>query len=254
MKLLTLPISLIALLFVLSGCAKTGSLTVMPPALGDYHINISPSEPTAGETVMFEVLRPDGFVEFDSATSFRWEFGDRSFAYGSRVEHTFKTESEYFVRLSMKRLDGSERMADQFLNVQPRLPEPETQPAAPKLPEIGDCLNVKIEIILPNPSSPEPDNEWIQLRNFCDVDLDLNGWTIAASHTSFTFDATTIILYNGTRRVNGLIFNPLGSLKHLYLRNTGDMIKLINPLGEVQHECRYLDADEIEDVEFLCLT
>jgi len=254
MRFFTYALTISATLLMLGGCAASNELSPVASTLTDYAIAVSTEAPVAGEAVVFEVLLPQGVSPVDNDLSFRWQFGDHGWAYGHRVEHTFSVAAEYLITLTIRRNDYP-RVLDRYLTVQKApAPEPEPQPDLPPLPPSDACLDVKIDALLPNPSGPEPADEWIQLRNFCDSDVLLGGWVLATGEHTFTIPAKLFIPYNGTRRIHGSTFNPDGALDVLYLPNTGDTVRLIDPFGNTVHQCVFQDADMIEDVEFLCLT
>jgi hypothetical protein len=94
----------------------------------------------------------------------------------------------------------------------------------------GESL-VRVTRLLPNPKGVDEGHEWIQLKNFSDVAVDLTGWTLVdRARNSFRLSG---LLAAGEERRFDL---PAGELP---LNNNGDQITLIGPAGNRMHVARY---------------
>ncbi len=118
-------------------------------------------------------------------------------------------------------------------------PEPEQSPPEPEpkqeLPEIGSPATeavtyptgVVFNEILPSPEGPDAENEWIEIFNQNDFDVDLSGWTIQDT----TGSAKTYILNSKISALGYLVF--LRPETKITLNNSSDGLNLFNPNGKI---------------------
>jgi len=103
----------------------------------------------------------------------------------------------------------------------------EKQALAPTIYSTSYFSLVYINELLPSPTGPDKENEWIELFNEGD-DLNLSGWQIrdvSGRTQSYYFSQETII------KNNDFLILP-SSLTKITLNNEGDSVLLINPAGE----------------------
>ena len=89
---------------------------------------------------------------------------------------------------------------------------------------------VYINEILPNPAGPDELDEWIELYNSNNFDVDLSGWqfkTQQGTITTFTIPQNTKILANGF-----LVFKRPDT--NIMLNNDGDGLNLLTPDGKIE--------------------
>jgi len=100
--------------------------------------------------------------------------------------------------------------------------------------------NIFINEVLPSPEGPDAEEEWIEIFNKNEFEIDLSGWKIqdtAGKTNTYTFPKNTRISANG--------FFVLGRpTSKIILNNDGDGLKLINPNGEIVDEVSYPKAEK----------
>ena len=115
-------------------------------------------------------------------------------------------------------------------------------------------LDVRITRLLPNPSGPEPDDEWIEVCNFGSAPANIAGWALTDNEGIYKFPAGTTIQPQGQDRdclkVYGSTYNPTGDKKGLFLANKRDEVILLDDQGKEVDRCEYEDAGE--DVIIVC--
>jgi len=110
-------------------------------------------------------------------------------------------------------------------------PSEEPSPAPEETSTYDLSKNIIISELYPNPNDNE--EEFIELKNTGDQDVDLNGWQIQdASERKYTIDATT------------KIEKYLVITNSVSLNNDGDTVKLIQPDGNVLDKVTYENAEK----------
>ena len=125
------------------------------------------------------------------------------------------------------------------LEAQSRLPKPEVPiaetptPAPPSRPTSNKAA-IRIVAALVNPKGREAGAETISLLNVSDVAIDLNAWQIADARSR----KDTI---GGISIAPGMMLTFI--LQRVKLTNTGGVLRLIQPNGEVMEEVEYTASD-----------
>lgn len=130
--------------------------------------------------------------------------------------------------LSVQALDQSENVATETINLQINIANYSDQ--------------VFINELLPNPSSPESEGEFIELFNNSNENVNLTNWEIGDASKTYTItEGTTIaaqeylVFYNQETGIS--------------LNNSGDEAQLQTPLGEIRDQVVYNDSAD-EDVSY----
>jgi endonuclease YncB( thermonuclease family) len=91
--------------------------------------------------------------------------------------------------------------------------------------------NIHISELFPNPSGKDSGNEFVELYNSGPNPVHLDGWSLGSKTK---------------KKLDGQMMAPFGFLifKNITLRNSGDTIQLIDPVGNVQSEVHYEKAQE----------
>jgi hypothetical protein len=92
-----------------------------------------------------------------------------------------------------------------------------------------------ISELLPSPEGPDAENEWIEISNQNDYEVDLSGWKISDTIGS----VTTYILPDGTIISNQGFLVFYRPETKIILNNDGDSLKLIKPDGSIASEVSY---------------
>lgn len=118
---------------------------------------------------------------------------------------------------------------------QPTPPAPETAPTAPTQLSAVYPGGIFINEILPNPEGPDETDEWIELYNSNNFDVDLSGWQLrdtAGTITAFT------ILPNTKISANGYTALKRPDTK-IMLNNDQDGLNFLSPDGKLVDSMSY---------------
>ncbi len=95
--------------------------------------------------------------------------------------------------------------------------------------------NIFINEILPSPEGADAENEWIELSNENNFEVELSGWkirdTVGAIKTYLMPERTKI-------KSNGFLLLPRSETK-ITLQNSGDGLEILNPAEEIVHQVDY---------------
>ena len=120
-------------------------------------------------------------------------------------------------------------------------PEPEPKPEPQPEPEIKPITypsSIIINEILPSPEGPDAENEWIELFNQNDFEVNLSGWKImdiVGKTKSYIFPEETKIEKQGFL----ILDRPKTKIT---LNNSGDHLKLFQPDGKIIDEAIFEKA------------
>jgi hypothetical protein len=101
------------------------------------------------------------------------------------------------------------------------------EPEQAKLPEQRDIKGIIFNEILPSPDGPDAENEWVEIYNQNDFEVNLSGWQIKDQ----TGKTKTYTLNEKISAYGYLVF--LRPETKITLNNDGDGLNLINPKGEI---------------------
>ncbi len=99
-------------------------------------------------------------------------------------------------------------------------------------------LNIFINEILPSPDGPDAENEWIELFNENNFEVELSGWQIrdtVGAVKIYTIPERTKI------KSNGFLLLRRSETK-ITLQNSGDGLEILNPVGEIIDKANYPKA------------
>jgi len=174
----------------------------------------------AGQDVVTNVgavIRFDGSQSFDPDNDqlvYIWSFGDGNSKEGTSIDHSYELQGKYIVSLEVG--DGKSTSIDTLIvNVYPQA--------------------IFISEFLPDPTTEEEKNEWIEIGNFSNYLADISGWEIADEGTSshrFVFPKNTFVLPNTFL----VLPRPLTKIT---LNNDKDSISLFYPSGQLADEVSY---------------
>ncbi len=176
----------------------------------------------------------------DDALSYAWEYREKI---SGKVLHStdrsnplsFKFESnmgEQF-EISLKLSDPFGGTHESIIPIS--LNECTAARGAPsaKLPASSFQLssNIHINELFPNPAGADKDNEFIELYNAGSVPVRLDGWKLGAKTK---------------KKLDGRVIDAKSFLifKNITLRNSGDIIQLLDPDTQIQSEVSYEKAKE----------
>jgi len=107
-----------------------------------------------------------------------------------------------------------------------------------KLEPIVYPSNIFLNEILPSPEGPDAENEWIEIFNGNNFEVDVSEWQIRdiiGATKTYTIPERTKI------DPNSFLLLPRPETK-ITLQNSGDVLELLNPIGEVVHKANYPKA------------
>lgn len=85
----------------------------------------------------------------------------------------------------------------------------------------------------------DPLRERITLCNHGPAPVDLGGWTLEDGQGDYAIPHGTGVLPGGRWSVAGAELNPRGDRRGLWLNDTGDLVRLLDPAGRRVDECRW---------------
>ena len=161
--------------------------------------------------------------------------------------------------ISEKRVEDIKKQGLAYVNIQEEpgpMPEPKpVQEAEPeisststeKLVEVSPPLiiypsNVVINEILPSPTGPDSEGEWIEILNGNNFEIGLFGWQI----TDITGKTTSYIFPKETTMSPGEFLVLWRPISKITLNNSGDGLKLIQPDGNIADIVNYEKAKQGE--------
>ena len=107
-----------------------------------------------------------------------------------------------------------------------------------EIESIAYVSGIFINEILPSPQGADAENEWIEIFNANDFEVELWGWQIkdaTGATKTYAFPKDTKI------QANNFLVLPRTQSK-IVLQNNGDGLKLLSPLEEVVHQVNYAKA------------
>jgi len=132
-----------------------------------------------------------------------------------------------------KQLQESPQIKDKAQTVEEKPVEPEPQP---QIYPSGIVLNE----ILPSPEGPDEKEEWIEIFNQNNFEVDLSGWQIAD-----TEGKTTIFIFSTGTKISAKGFLVLSRpTTKITLNNDGDGLNLIQPDGKIIDSVTYKKAPQ----------
>lgn len=157
--------------------------------------------------------------------------------------------------ISEKRVEDIKKQDLAYINTQEepepkpaQEPEPETSSTSTKKlleaspPSIIYPSNVVINEILPSPTGPDSEEEWIEILNGNSFNISLFDWQIVdvtGKTTSYIFPKETTMSPNGFF----VLWRPVSKIT---LNNSGDGLKLIQPDGNIADTVNYEKAKQGE--------
>jgi PKD repeat protein len=191
----------------------------------------SPEEASIGEEIFFD--GSDSYDEDGEIVAYLWDFGDGNATEETSPAHIYNNPGRYKITLTVKDKDGGAGSAEAFIDISSG-----NDDAAENIPAGGDAPII-INEALPNPEGSDSE-EWIELFNAGENDVDLSGWQLddgEGGSKPYKIPDGIIIGKN-----DFLVFQK-EKIK-LALNNTFDSIRLINPMGEIISETNYDEVPE----------
>ncbi|MFA4830729.1 MAG: lamin tail domain-containing protein [Patescibacteria group bacterium] len=153
--------------------------------------------------------------------SYEWKIEDAIIGNEATITHTFTTAGTFAVTLTVTDDDGATDLETLNIVVSDSIPTPTSTPA---LIVINEFVS----------DAPEGQNEWIELYNASTLTVNLTGWTLADGVGTISSPTNTI-------ETLGFAVIALASSK---LNNSGDIIILKNPTGEIIDKAVYGNWDD----------
>ncbi len=109
-----------------------------------------------------------------------------------------------------------------------------------ELQEPSYSENLVINELLPNPSGPETDSEFIEIYNSGDDDIDLANWKLSDGSRTWTIPSG-----NTLNTKNYIAF--YNQITNISLNNTGDAVSLLAPNDEERDQVAYTESANEEE-------
>jgi PKD repeat protein len=188
--------------------------------------------------------------------SYNWDFGDRSTGQGVTPTHQYQAVGSYTVTLTVS--DGELTASDSLAvsvavaDETPTIPdepneESEDPPVSPHQPDRTNTNSssghapvtmsgkLRLTEVFPNPDGSDQAGEFIELYNADKAPIPLAGWTISDGKRTISLPETSTI---GIKKFLSLPY----STSHLFLNNSGGILKLIDPFGLTISNVAYPEA------------
>lgn len=162
---------------------------------------------------------------------YHWDFGDGQNGDEPKENHSYEKAGNYLVKLKITDPAGLSNEATKNIVVENKIVDL-------KLSDIKLIDFAKSDLLItefiPNPTGSD-DNEWIELYNSSNKDIDLLGWQLDdqdGGSKAYSFATSTIISAGSF-----LVLDR--STSQITLNNTEDSVRLLTPLNEVWQEIKY---------------
>jgi len=173
-------------------------------------------EINAGDTVFFD--GSDSFDEDGDDLEYFWDFGDGNEGEGAQIDHKY----EHYGRFSaILRVSDGKTAASNAIWV--------------NAVKIDYSKNIHINSFLPNPAGPDMNNEWIEICNSGLKLTNLSNWILDdiqdGGSNEYAIKNTEIDAKECVKFYR--------KETKIALNNNGDVVRLINPAGEIVDEIKY---------------
>ncbi|HRH33093.1 MAG TPA: lamin tail domain-containing protein [bacterium] len=215
------------------GANKIWKWTSTPTLMGT-NISVLPPKVLFSYSGEMEVGKKIRFDSSDSDTgitplTYTWNFGDQSTSTQANPEHTYKTTGTYDVSLTLKNSFGSETVTKKLKIVA----SSDTGVLGAMITSSEDIdsvsstsssdFNININEIFPNPTGKDDGQEWVEIINSGNKNLDLKNWHLGNKTKKGIALESIVIKPQALYTISGRFLPTLG--------NSEDTISLFNPLG-----------------------
>ncbi|MFA6272077.1 MAG: lamin tail domain-containing protein [Patescibacteria group bacterium] len=183
----------------------------------------APAQAKVNQEITFDAsdsTDPDG-----DSMEFAWDFGDGQNGEGIETAHQFLKPGSYTVTLTA--IDEYGALSKDSVVIQTS--------------DFDYSENLLINEVMANVAGSDSEGEWIELVNTGDKDVDLSGWQVTDTKTSYNFADSTLL---GAEEYL-VITRPESKIT---LNNSAESILLIDPAGKVVNGVEYTKAPE--DISF----
>jgi len=191
-----------------------------------------PKEVLIGRPAMFD--SSDTVDQDNDKLKYAWDFGDGFKNSLANPEHTYLKIGIYKVKLEVS--DGQATSTkEKSVKVVSSVSEMnnEETPLTPILK--GNEGGIIINEIMPNPAGADTGNEWLELKNQSEAEINLLNWRVENSNGQYKFDSAQPLAIGS--------FYILNDIKSkLAFKNTDDTIALYNGLDELIDQVKYAGA------------
>lgn len=174
-----------------------------------------------------------------------WDFGDGTNSSKVTIKHKFERAGNFTVRLTVTDPEGATDQAEFILDIYPEVLAENVADEKEKkeTDELADLLIAEIDFaeddliiseFIPNPKGSD-DNEWIELYNSSNKNINLAGWYLddaEGGSKPYQFSTSTTITMGSF-----LVIERADS--KLTLNNSTDAVRLIKPDGNIWQEIIY---------------
>ncbi len=212
---------------------------------GEDNIFLDNQEPEAKiflDSQEFIVEKPiifsaeESFDPEEGELEYFWDFGDETSGDEEIENHSYQSSGNYLVKLIVTDTDGASHETTVVLEILDQAENIELKDIKPIDFNLEDLI---ISEFLPNPEGSD-DNEWIELHNSSDKEIDLLGWQLDdedGGSKPFIFKESFIL------KSNAFAVIPREESK-ITLNNNKDQVRVLTPLGETWQSVEYQKVGE----------
>jgi PKD repeat protein len=179
----------------------------------------APSQAKINQEITFDAS--DSFDPNKDSMKFAWDFGDGQNGEGVEVTHKYSKAGAYTVILTV--IDKFKAESKKTAKIQ--------------ITDYDYSEGILINELMANVAGSDSEGEWIELVNAGDKEVDLSGWQITDTKTSYYF-TESVLLGAGEY----LVITRADS--KITLNNSAESILLIDPAGKVVNGVEYAKAPE----------
>ncbi|MDP2736166.1 MAG: lamin tail domain-containing protein, partial [bacterium] len=200
-----------------------------------------PAQVLIGAPVIFD--SSDTFDQDDDKLIFSWDFGDGFNNSLANPEHTYFNAGIYKVKLAVSdgKATSTKEKSVKVVNGLGEMIGAET-PLTPLLKGGANPPNplyqggtVIINEIFPNPAGADTGQEWLELINQSEIEINLLNWRVENSNGKYGFKSERVL-------ESGAFYVLDNAISKLAFKNTSDVINLYNDLDELADQVEYASA------------
>lgn len=189
-------------------------------------------ETLAGRPVIFD--SSDTNDQDGDSLKFNWDFGDGLKNSLANPEHTYLKSGVYKVKLEVGDGQGTSTK-EKSVKVLNSFEEMDDVSEIAALPAAARNDSIIINEIFPNPAGADTGEEWLEIKNQSQAEINLLNWRVENSNGKYKFN-------NAEPLEAGIFYLLDNTVSRLAFKNTDDTIRLYNDLDELVDQVEYASA------------
>ncbi len=192
-----------------------------------------PKTATVGESLLFDAS--DTVDQENDALTFSWFMGDEKIADGEVIQYTFATSGKHSIILQVSDAGKHEATKEMSITVKKEVVHDEKEAA---LAGIFTETAIAISEAYFDPEGSDAEEEFIEVYNGGDVEIDMSGWFIDDAEGG----SKAFLIPDGIRIGPKQYFAFSRDMTNIALNNTDDSVRLLFPDKTVAEEVVVMDV------------